>query len=109
MAYETQSPKSFQRGRHLSHLEKDAQGNSILTKLNEINNQMISTRGLFLHPTKGYRRASTISTVCSDIVTGIKVRGVKISFTEMGEQVRLAALSQYDNKDDFRRHRRTTP
>lgn len=109
MAHETQSVKSFQRGRHLHRAKKDDQGNPIPTKLDEINNQLIGDRGLYLHPTKGYRRASTTATVCSDIVTGIKMRGVRISLQEMGEQVKLAAMSQYDNKDDFLRHRRTTP
>lgn len=109
MTHEIQSLKSFQRDRHLSYSRKDKQDTPITSKLDEINNQMIGDRGLFLHPTKGYRRASTISTVCSDIVTGIKTRGVKISVAEMGEQIRLARKSQYNNKGDFRKHRRTKP
>ena len=109
MAHETQSPKAFQRGRHLSKPKKDEQGNPIPTRLDQFNDQLIGSRGLFLHPTKGYRRASTTPTVCSDIVTGIKGRGVRLSTAEMGEQVRLARLSQYGNKTYLQKYRRTTP
>jgi len=78
------------------------------TPFDKIANAIFAAKQLILHPTKGFRRASTTGTVASDITTGLKA-GNKIPHETQAREIKIAAAKQYDNKKEFRKKRRTKP
>jgi len=105
MSLETRSPKSVQRNRGMGKKRVDSEGNTPFQKLNM---GVIESKELHLHPTKGFRRLSTVATAASDITQSI-LSGNPITFEQMKNGMIAAFKGQYKNKETFNAVRRTKP